>query len=144
MSCGDLTRIRGCQDSSQRNGSQVTIFMQNLDYQPVSCKIMMAEVTYCSNGSSCIQHPRNEISGSMLAHQRNCYYRRCLSHEARRCIYGSVNWVIIGSTNGLSPVWCQAITLTNDGLLSIGSWFTVNWVLVYCQLGPEKQTSVKS
>ena len=32
----------------------------------------------------------------------------------------SVNWVSIGSVNGLSPVWCQAITRTSAGLLSIG------------------------
>ena len=35
-------------------------------------------------------------------------------------IYASVNWVIIGSGNGLSPVWRQAITWTNAGLLSVG------------------------
>ena len=35
-------------------------------------------------------------------------------------IYASVNWAIIGSGNGLSPIWCQAITWTNAGLLSIG------------------------
>ena len=32
--------------------------------------------------------------------------------------YASVDWVIIGSGNGLSPVRCQAITWTNDELLS--------------------------
>ena len=32
----------------------------------------------------------------------------------------SVNWVSIGSGNGLSPVQRQAITWTNAGLLSIG------------------------
>ena len=32
----------------------------------------------------------------------------------------SVNWVSIGSGNGLSPVWHEAITWTNAGLLSIG------------------------
>ena len=35
-------------------------------------------------------------------------------------LYVSVNWVRIGSGNGLSPVWHQAITWTNAGLLSIG------------------------
>ena len=34
--------------------------------------------------------------------------------------YMSVNWVSIGSGNGLSPVQCQAITWTNAGLLLIG------------------------
>ena len=36
------------------------------------------------------------------------------------CIYASVNWVSIGSGNGLSPVRCQAITWTNAYLLSSG------------------------
>ena len=35
-------------------------------------------------------------------------------------IYVSVNWVSIGSSNGLSPVWRQASIWTNDGLLLIG------------------------
>ena len=35
-------------------------------------------------------------------------------------IYVSVNWVSIGSGNGLSPVRRQAITWTNGDLLSIG------------------------
>ena len=30
-----------------------------------------------------------------------------------------VNWIIIGSDNGLAPGWCQAITWTNDHLLLI-------------------------
>ena len=34
-------------------------------------------------------------------------------------IYASVNWVIIGSGNGLSPARDQAIAWTNAGLLSI-------------------------
>ena len=35
-------------------------------------------------------------------------------------IYASVNWVSIGSDNGLSPSRRQAITWTNADLLSIG------------------------
>ena len=35
-------------------------------------------------------------------------------------IYASMNWVSIGSGNGLSLVWHQAITWTNAGLLLIG------------------------
>ena len=35
------------------------------------------------------------------------------------CIYASGNQVSIGSDNGLSPVWRQAITWNNAGLLSI-------------------------
>ena len=35
-------------------------------------------------------------------------------------IYASVNWVSIGSGNGLSPVRRQAITGTNADILSIG------------------------
>ena len=34
-------------------------------------------------------------------------------------IYASVNWISIGSGNGLSPVQRQVITCTNAGLLSI-------------------------
>ena len=30
-----------------------------------------------------------------------------------------MNWVSIGSDNGLSTIWCQAIILINAGLLSI-------------------------
>ena len=33
-------------------------------------------------------------------------------------IYASVNWVSVGSGNGLSPIRRQAITWTNTGLLS--------------------------
>ena len=33
-------------------------------------------------------------------------------------MYVSVNWVSIGSGNGLSPVWQEAITWTKAGLLS--------------------------
>ena len=36
------------------------------------------------------------------------------------CIYAPLNWVSIGSGNGLSPVWCQAITWTNADFLSTG------------------------
>ena len=35
-------------------------------------------------------------------------------------MYASVNWVSIGSDNGLAPVRRQAITWTNADLLSIG------------------------
>ena len=31
-------------------------------------------------------------------------------------------WVIIGLGNGLAPVWCQAITCTNDDLSWNGPW----------------------
>ena len=34
------------------------------------------------------------------------------------CIYASVNWINIGSGNGLPPVWRQAITWANAALLS--------------------------
>ena len=36
-------------------------------------------------------------------------------------LYVPVNWAIIGSGNGSSPVQRQAITLTNVDLLSIGT-----------------------
>ena len=34
-------------------------------------------------------------------------------------MYILLNWIIIGSGNGLAPVWCQAITWANDGLLPL-------------------------
>ena len=40
--------------------------------------------------------------------------------EAKWCIYESLNWVIIGSDNGLSPVQRQAMIWTNAGILLIG------------------------
>ena len=49
------------------------------------------------------------------------------------CIYASVNWVSIGSDNGLSLVWHQAITWTNTDLLSIeplGTHFSEIWLKI--------------
>ena len=40
--------------------------------------------------------------------------------EAEWRIHASLNWVIIGSDNGLSPVRRQAIIWTNTGILLIG------------------------
>ena len=37
----------------------------------------------------------------------------------------SLIWVIIGSGSGLMPVWCQAITWTNDDLWSVGPSRTI-------------------
>ena len=50
-------------------------------------------------------------------------------------IYASLhtwlNWLIIGSGNGLSPVRCQAITWTNDDLLLIGpSWTALSEISI--------------
>ena len=45
-------------------------------------------------------------------------------------IYASLNWVIIGLDNGLSPIRHQAITWSNAGLLSnglLGIHFNENW-----------------
>ena len=44
-----------------------------------------------------------------------------LTHLPQCRIYASVNWVSIGSDNGLSPVQHQAITWTNAKSLSIGT-----------------------
>ena len=41
--------------------------------------------------------------------------------EAEWRIYASLNWVIIGSDNGLSPVRRQAIIWTNAPILLIGT-----------------------
>ena len=43
-----------------------------------------------------------------------------LTHLPQCHIYTPLNWAIIGSGNGLSPIRHQAITWTNAGLLSIG------------------------
>ena len=46
-------------------------------------------------------------------------------------IYASMDWVAVGSGNGLSPVRHQAITWTNAGLLSIGlirTYFSEIWI----------------
>ena len=51
-----------------------------------------------------------------LARQHHC--SQLISTEWRICAL--VNWVIIGTCNGLSPVRRQAITWTNAGLISIG------------------------
>ena len=40
--------------------------------------------------------------------------------EAELPIYASLNWIIIGSDNGLSPVQRQTIIGTNAGILLIG------------------------
>ena len=40
--------------------------------------------------------------------------------EAEWRIYASVNWAFIGSNNGLSTDWHQAIIWTNAGILLIG------------------------
>ena len=42
-------------------------------------------------------------------------------HGAYICIYACMNWVIIGSGNGLSPPGCQTITWTNA--------IFFNWIL---------------
>ena len=47
---------------------------------------------------------------SMLGLQLNYVSKR----GYRWCNYASIIWVIIGSGNGLSPVWCQAIAWSND------------------------------
>ena len=57
-----------------------------------------------------------------------CILKGILIGRCRRDIYSSplsatympANWVIIASDNGLSPIWHQAIILTNTGLLSVG------------------------
>ena len=45
--------------------------------------------------------------------------KHCVNPWNLSIVYVSVNLVIIGSDNGLLPVWHQAIICTNAGLLSI-------------------------
>ena len=44
------------------------------------------------------------------------------THWAWWRIYAPVNWVIIGSNNGLSPVQCQSIIWTHTDLMPIAAW----------------------
>ena len=55
----------------------------------------------------------------LRCHQISCIHSFLIEDEWR--IYASLNWIIIGSDNGLSPVWCQAIIWTNAGILLIGT-----------------------
>ena len=48
-------------------------------------------------------------------------YMAILTHLPQCRIFVLVNWVSIGSANGLSPDQCQAINWTNADFLSIGS-----------------------
>ena len=65
-----------------------------------------------------------------------CIYRKTFgtsqSSNTTQCrIYASVNWINIGSGNGLSPIRCQAITWTNAALMSIwplGTNFSEIWI----------------
>ena len=47
-------------------------------------------------------------------------FARCHFFSQNRFRYASLNWVIIGSDNGLSPVRRQAIIWTNAGIMLIG------------------------
>ena len=56
------------------------------------------------------------------------------THLPKCHIYAQVNWVSIGSDNGLSPGRRQAIIWTNAGMLSIGPlWtnFSEIWIEIY-------------
>ena len=48
------------------------------------------------------------------------FWHHCQLIEAEWRIYASLNWVIIGSDNGLSPGRRHAIIWTNAGILLIG------------------------
>ena len=48
--------------------------------------------------------------------------------EARIGVCASVNLAIIGSDNDLSPGQHQVITLSNNGLLSIGIYLPESWI----------------
>ena len=56
------------------------------------------------------------------------------SFPLEQTIYASMNWVIIGPGNGLSPVRRQAITWTNAGLTSVrlrGTYFSEIWIGIF-------------
>ena len=52
--------------------------------------------------------------------KRHCAHCDVIGMEMSWRMYASVYWGIIGSFNGSSPVRCQAIVWTNEGLLLIG------------------------
>ena len=74
-----------------------------------------SDVLLCAWSSS-LQH--FEIISTWLQSDSMFTYSKLISPSGR--IYVSVNWVSIGSDNGLLPAWHQAITWTNAHLLSIG------------------------
>ena len=57
------------------------------------------------------------------------YYYRVWLIEAEWRIYALVNYAIIGSDNGLSPVWHQTIVWTSAGILLIWCLGTNLWWL---------------
>ena len=64
--------------------------------------------------------------------------------EAEWRIYASLNWVIIGSDNGLLPVRCQAIIWTNAGILLIWPLGTnFNEMLIEIHAFSFKKTGLK-
>ena len=77
------------------------------------CSNMYSEILYTFNRSP------GETSWPMqdVWRVQNTYFYQQISSV----IDASVNWVDIGSNNGLPPVRCQAITGTNTNLLSMRS-----------------------
>ena len=65
----------------------------------------------------------------MTVSNKPVYTRRHLTHLPECRIYASVNWVSIDSGNGLSPVYCQAITWTNADFLLIGP-FEIDFIAI--------------
>ena len=54
-----------------------------------------------------------------------------MTQKACICTYASMNWVILGSGNGLSPVRCQVITWYETNVSSTGTpgtKFSENWM----------------
>ena len=73
----------------------------------------------------CICLAVEETNFSLIQLSRIYYWlKRFSSSPPYCCIHASVNWISIGSGNGLSPIRHQAITWTNAHLLSIGSFGT--------------------
>ena len=48
------------------------------------------------------------------------FFFNSLRYQYSEAYMGEWTWVIIGSGNGLSPVWCQAITWSRGAFLLIG------------------------
>ena len=69
----------------------------------------------------------------IIQHHYQSNYQMSINSSPLSDAYESVIWVSIGSGNGLLPVWHQAITLTNAGLLSsrlLGINFSESWIRI--------------
>ena len=97
--------------------------------------IMMNEIEHVKNSPNGKAYLKTKISvffnilKTESRREANWYLKKILSAALKDMnsflpsaayMRRSVNWVKIGSDNGLSPGWCQAIIWTKAGIFSIG------------------------